>query len=140
MIRFQLPWSSRGLSSIARTRGSAVMFPGGLLLGNSQQSYECGHEHVTGDRCLAMYYTPDFFERAHLENIFPIHPIPPMSALTPLIVKARFVLREQDNVFLEELAFGLLEAVESTLQRNREACRTPTAADGRRVSLALRFN
>jgi AraC family transcriptional regulator len=115
------------------------MSPGSLLLGNSGQCYECGHEHVTGDRCLAFYYTPDFFERAHLKNGFPIHRIPPISALTPLIVRGRVGLREPDNVLLEELAFGLTHAVENALQRNREACRAPTAADERRVSLALRF-
>jgi AraC family transcriptional regulator len=121
------------------THGSAVMSPGALLLGNPGQCYECGHEHVTGDRCLAFYYSPDFFERAQLKSAFPVHRIPPISPLTPLIVKARIGVREPDNDLFEELAFGLAEVVGNVLEWNREAGRAPTAADERRVSAALRF-
>jgi AraC-like DNA-binding protein len=120
-------------------QGSALMCPGSLLLGNSEEPYECGHEHVTGDRCVAFYYAPDFFERAHLKGSFPISRIPPVGTPTPLIAKARIGLRKPDDVLFEELAFGLAETVERTLERNREACRAPTAADERRVALTLRF-
>jgi hypothetical protein len=99
------------------THGSSVMSPGSLLLGNFGQYYECGHEHATGDRCLAFYYTPDFFERAHLESGFPIHRIPPISAVSPWIVKARVGIWKPDNVVFEELAFGLAEAVACVLER-----------------------
>jgi AraC-like DNA-binding protein len=121
------------------THGSSVMSPGSLLLGNFGQYYECGHEHATGDRCLAFYYTPDFFERAHLESGFPIHRIPPISAVSPWIVKARVGIWKPDNVVFEELAFGLAEAVACVLEKSRDAGRPPTAGDERRVSAALRF-
>ncbi len=39
------------------------MTPGSVLLGNAGQSFSCGHEHGTGDRCLSFSYTPAFFER-----------------------------------------------------------------------------
>lgn len=119
--------------------GSAVMSPGSLLLGNFGQCYECGHEHAIGDRCLAFYYTPDFFERAHLKSGFPVHRIPPMSALSPWIVKARLGIWKPDTVIFEELAFGLAEVAVRVLERSREANRAPTAADERRISAALRF-
>ena len=32
--------------------GRELMTPGSLLLGNAGQSFECGHEHGAGDRCL----------------------------------------------------------------------------------------
>src|SRR5215472_6640318 len=39
-----------------------LMTPGSLLLGNAGQSFECGHEHGLGDRCLSFRYTPEYFE------------------------------------------------------------------------------
>src|SRR2546426_8574922 len=42
--------------------GRELMTPGSLLLGSAGQSFECGHEHVAGDRCLAFGYAPDYFE------------------------------------------------------------------------------
>jgi AraC family transcriptional regulator len=119
--------------------GSEVMSPGSLLLGNFGQSYECGHEHAIGDRCMAFYYTPDFFEHAHLTVGFPIHRIPPIRDLARWIVKARLGLRTPDMIIFEELAFGLADSAVRLLEGNVDAGRTPTAADERRVSAALRF-
>ncbi len=44
------------------SRRGELMTPGSLLLGNTGQSFECGHEHGTGDRCLSFSYAPDYFE------------------------------------------------------------------------------
>src|SRR5260221_5616439 len=38
--------------------GRELLSPGSLLLGNEGQSYECAHEHGTGDRCLPSFYSP----------------------------------------------------------------------------------
>jgi AraC family transcriptional regulator len=43
--------------------GDALMTPGSLMLGNAGQSYECGHEHGEGDRCVAFWFAPDYLER-----------------------------------------------------------------------------
>ena len=43
--------------------GESVMTPAALMLGNPGQCYECGHEHGRGDRCVAFWYSPDYFER-----------------------------------------------------------------------------
>ena len=40
-----------------------LMTPGSLLLGNAGQSFECGHEHGWGDRCLSFKYSADYFEQ-----------------------------------------------------------------------------
>src|SRR5690349_1921262 len=42
--------------------GRAVLHPGGILLGNAGACFECGHEHGTGDRCLAFSFTPALLE------------------------------------------------------------------------------
>lgn len=43
--------------------GRELMTPGSLMLVNAGQSFECGHEHGLGDRCLSFHYDPDYFDR-----------------------------------------------------------------------------
>lgn len=119
--------------------GSAVMSPGSLLLGNLDQCFECGHEHGTGDRCLAFYYTPEFFERAKLASRFPVHRIPPTTTLASCIVNARRAVHMPEKVSFEELSYELAAAVLQTLGSKRRAERVPTPADERRISAILRF-
>lgn len=45
------------------TTGHALMTPGSMLLGNDGQCFECGHEHGSGDRCIAFRFDPDYFEQ-----------------------------------------------------------------------------
>lgn len=42
--------------------GRELMTPGSLLLGNSGQYFECGHEHGTGDRCISFSYESEYFQ------------------------------------------------------------------------------
>src|SRR5262245_52763291 len=44
-------------------RGSSLMSPGSVLLGNAGHAYECSHEHGEGDRCLSFQLEPELFER-----------------------------------------------------------------------------
>lgn len=119
--------------------GSEVMSPGSLLLGNLGQCFECGHDHGTGDRCLAFYYAPEFFERASLEHTFSAHRIPAIADVAPWIVQARRAIDCPDGAALEELAHGLPLAVVGTLGRSRQLVNSPSAADERRISAVLRF-
>src|SRR5215510_7589422 len=50
-------------------RGSVVLSPGSLLLGDADESFECSHEHVSGDRCVSFNYEREFFERLAAESI-----------------------------------------------------------------------
>lgn len=119
--------------------GSEVMSPGSLLLGNCGQSFECGHEHGAGDRCVSFQYTPEFFERAGAPDAFPVHRLPPLAALAPWVVEARLGLQAPERIVFEELAHGLVEAVRRVLGAGKRENRTPTAADERRISGTLRF-
>ena len=42
--------------------GRELMAPGSLLLGNTGQYFECGHDHAAGDRCISFTYAPEYFE------------------------------------------------------------------------------
>jgi len=40
-----------------------LLTPGSFLLGNPGEYFTCGHEHGSGDRCVAFRFTPDYFEQ-----------------------------------------------------------------------------
>ena len=53
---------TRGTFQYRSSSGRELMMPGSLLLGNPGQSFECGHEHGIGDRCISFAYQPEYFE------------------------------------------------------------------------------
>jgi AraC-like DNA-binding protein len=123
--------------------GVAVLAPGALLLGNAGHCFECGHEHGTGDRCLAFHFAPD-----HLEAIlaavpgvrraaFTVPSLPPLPLLLPLVAAAETARDQGDVAELEELALRLAGAV-ATLAGDVRMARAPSRRDQRRVTQALR--
>ena len=119
--------------------GSEVLSPGSLLLGNLWQQFQCSHAHGTGDRCLAIHYAPEFFERSKLPARFRVHRLPSIKTLTPWVVQAKLGIQTPANVIFENLTYGLAAAAAQLLGKSSESDRTPTSADERRISGALRF-
>jgi AraC family transcriptional regulator len=119
--------------------GSELMAPGSLLLDNCGQYFECGHDHGTGDRCVAFQYAPEFFERAGLSGRFPLHRIPPTAALSRQLVEARLAAHSAAQIDFQELAHGMVSSVLQILGKNNYEKGVPTAADERRISATLRF-
>jgi AraC-like DNA-binding protein len=74
--------------------GRELLTPGSLLLGNAGEYFECGHEHGTGDRCLAFGYSPEMFERLASEAgvrgrvRFQGLRVPPLDALAGIVAEA----------------------------------------------------
>ena len=123
--------------------GAALLAPGSLLLGNHATSFECGHEHSVGDRCLAFHLSPEFMERVaaavpgarRIE--FAVPHLPPLASLVPLLAAAEAARDDGDAAELEELALRLAGAVSATLAgAHKPAGRN--ARDERRISCALR--
>ena len=50
-----------GSFTYASEKGAALLHPGALLLGNHGACYRCGHDHGTGDRCISVQFSPDYF-------------------------------------------------------------------------------
>jgi AraC family transcriptional regulator len=82
-----------------------LMAPGSILLGNAGQHFECGHQHGTGDRCLSFWYAPDYFERLAADagircgtTEFGVLRLPPIRALSPLVVRATARLAGSERV------------------------------------------
>jgi AraC family transcriptional regulator len=73
-------------------RGSSLMSPGSLLLGNAGHAFECSHRHGEGDRCLSFQFDADLFERiAHDLGAAPklnTDRLPPLRVLAPLNARA----------------------------------------------------
>jgi AraC family transcriptional regulator len=95
--------------------GGGVMTPGGLMLGNPGQCYECGHDHGRGDRCVAFWYAPDSFERLAADiggrgvaaAGFRVPRLPPLRAWSPLVARAAGGAVGSQDVAWEELGIGL---------------------------------
>jgi len=124
--------------------GAAVLVPGGVLLGNHDCCFECGHEHATGDRCLAFNFMPDQLQAiaASVPGVrratFAIPSLPPMLPLMPLLARAEAARDDADAVELEELALRIAGAVLSTLADSHRALPQPSRRDERRIGDALR--
>jgi AraC-like DNA-binding protein len=134
---------THGTFQYRSAQGIAVLAPGALLLGNAGHCFECGHEHGTGDRCLAFHFAPD-----HLEAIVAVVPgvrrttfnvpcLPPLPLFLPLVAAAETARDEDDAAELEELALRLAGAVAAVAGEVRVACE-PSRRDQRRITRALR--
>lgn len=91
-----------------------LMTPGSLLLGNAGQSFECGHEHGLGDRCLSFRYSRDYFERvaadagiSRSQRKFGRLRLPPVEHLSPVIARACAGLVRASQTLWEELSVEL---------------------------------
>jgi AraC-like DNA-binding protein len=120
--------------------------PGSLLLGDADESFECSHEHVSGDRCVSFNYAPEFFERLVADAIgkgaslrFPIHRLPELPSLIPLTAEAQLGLHLPRSVNFEELALELAGRVLTTLDGTAVSMKEPTIRDERRIATAVRF-
>jgi len=60
---FSIAVVAAGTFEYRSAAGRELMTPGSLMLGSAGQSFECGHEHGVGDRCIAFWYAPAYFER-----------------------------------------------------------------------------
>lgn len=84
-----------------------LLSPGSLLLGQAGRSFECAHEHGSGDRCIAFFFAPEWFERVTgSAPRFRGHRIPPLRASAPLVARACAAL-EGASASWEELAVSV---------------------------------
>jgi AraC family transcriptional regulator len=96
------------------TNGRELMTPGSLLVGNAGQTFECGHEHGIGDRCVAFSYAPEFFDTLLADSgirgagpEFKTPRLPPLRAFSSIIARAYAGLAGERDVSWEELSIEL---------------------------------
>ena len=92
--RYRVALVGAGMFNCRGARGRELLTPGSLLLGNPGDSFECGHEHGTGDRCLAVALSAQLFERIAFDAGVRGKPqlralrVPPVASLSPLVAEA----------------------------------------------------
>jgi len=124
--------------------GAAVLTPGAVMLGGPGVCFECGHEHGTGDRCIAFHYSSRTWEeilaavpgakRAALTR----PQLPPLEMLAPLFAEAEVARDEDDAEAFEEIALRLGGAVAAILADAPKRSRNPSSRDIRRVTTIVR--
>ena len=127
-------------------KGRALMTPGCLLLASAEDTFECAHDHDSGDRCLSFGYAPVYFERLaagmpamRSELNFPIVYVPPLREFSPLIARASAGLAKSAAVRWEELSIQMAAAAISQARGiPRAATQAPPAALAR-VTQAVRM-
>lgn len=106
-----------------------LLTPGSLLLGNCGQSFECSHEHATGDRSLSFGYSRERFEELTQRSParFRRHRVPVVREIAPLVARAFAEDRcwEEMSVALAPRAFALASGDERGV---REAPRNAESA------------
>lgn len=133
----------RGSFQYRTRQGSAVLAPGALLLGNAGACYQCGHEHGTGDRCLAFHMTPQCYEEAVAATggarsmTLSRASLPPLPQLVAVLADAQSARDDDDAEAFNEIRMRLATTV-ATLLTPRARQRAPSAQDERRITAALR--
>jgi AraC family transcriptional regulator len=125
--------------------GAAVMHPGAFLFGNPATCYECGHDHSTGDRCIAFHFSSPYFAEVAASITgsgrfrFPTPMLPVTPKLLPWLarIEARTALAER--LEMDESAPGLMEAVIGAVSGTTPLPVCASARDARRVGDALRY-
>ena len=97
--------------------GRALLYPGAFLLGNAGRCFECGHDHSTGDRCIAFNFAPTLFAEVSATAAgtsrftFPVATLPASRNLTALIAKIERVRCDVARDAVGEVATHVAETV-----------------------------
>ncbi len=119
------------------TTGRAFMTPGSLLLGNAGHPFECGHEHGTGDRCIAFRFEPEHFAQIALDaglgsRDFTMPQLPAIRESTPIIAQACAALTGAPDLAWEEIGVKLAaHVVRHTGRASRASAAAPPNAVAR---------
>ncbi|HSZ51983.1 MAG TPA: helix-turn-helix transcriptional regulator [Caulobacteraceae bacterium] len=132
-----------GVFTYRSHRGRALMTPGSLLLGEGGTCFHCGHEHSTGDRCVAFHFGPDLVDETlsgfpeRRASRFAAPNLPPLERLLPLLSRARTLAASRDPLEAEDLALGMARAAFAV--DGEMASRMPTAREEAKAAEAVRI-
>ncbi|HEX7237734.1 MAG TPA: AraC family transcriptional regulator [Gammaproteobacteria bacterium] len=143
--RYRVALVGAGTFNCRGPHGRELLTPGSLLLGNVGESFECGHEHGAGDRCLAFAYAQEMFERLAFDAGARTEPrlralrVPPVRELAPLVADAGAAwTRESPESAWDELAVRLAAAAVRVAGAAVRVPRSPVNAE-RGVVRAVRL-
>jgi AraC family transcriptional regulator len=92
-----------------RARGKAFeLVTGSLLVGCPGDEYVCTHDHVVGDECLSIHFTPEVVETLGARSdVWHARAVPPLSELMVLGELAQAAAEGQSDAGLDELGLWL---------------------------------
>jgi AraC family transcriptional regulator len=133
-------------------RGTWLMSPGALLLGNSGDSFECSHHYGSGDRCLSFQFDPDLFERIARDagarsRKLRGERLPPLRSLAPLTMRATMAVAaghgagfySWPSVALEGIALEIGAAVAAISGDGQRELPESVTRDASRIARVLRL-
>jgi AraC-like DNA-binding protein len=134
-----------GSFSYRTDTGRALLYPGSFLLGNAGTCFECGHEHSSGDRCIAFHYADPLFAEisagvAGSDRFrFAAAMLPASPKLASPLVEIEAMSGSAAGIAAEELAVRLAERVVSTLSGTPAMPAVFSPGDERRIACTLSF-
>lgn len=143
---FAIAWVIAGTFRHRTHSGSCSLTPGAVMFGNAGDAFECSHEHGDGDRCVAFWYTPAFFE--HLAADVGVHGrarfsrpgLPPIRETAGLAARASAGALDPGGASWEELALATAVRTLACARGGPDPlARTPSPADGARVLAVVRL-
>ncbi len=125
--------------------GEQLLYPGAFLLGNAGSSYECGHEHSHGDRCLALHIDCELFEEiaagasGSTRYRFRTASLPAVPDLAPISASLDKASLSLPALALQETILTAIETVARGAAANATRPRRPRAAATRRMAAAIDY-
>jgi len=126
--------------------GRALMTPGSMLLGTLGQCFTCGHEHASGDRCIAFNFAPEFFVRVAADagaggvtSGFSIPRLPPLRESADVVSRASAALVSGPGDFAwEEIAVRVAASAARLASTRTTVPRPPNSKAVARVTDVVR--
>jgi AraC family transcriptional regulator len=123
--------------------GTALLYPGALLLGNAGACFECEHQHSVGDRCVSFRFALPLFEEIAAAAAgsyrfrFSTAMLPPRPQFAASLAELSTGISNQTA--LEECALRLAETVLAAVAGDARPAPAPSSRDLSRVTRALRY-
>jgi AraC-like DNA-binding protein len=133
-----------GLFRYRADTGTSLLHPGAFLLGNHGTCFECGHDHHSGDRCIAFHFAPRYFSEVSASAggsgkfVFSRGMLPADSASVAWLPRMEAIALSRDPLEIDEAVTELLEIVIAATSGAPPSIQRLSASDERRISAALR--
>ena len=143
--RFTIAAVIEGSFTYKSDGGKKLMHPGAFMLGNARACFECGHEHSTGDRCLAFSFEQQMFEEIAASVTgtaryqFAAATLPISARSMPVAARMEWLAAAQDSAAMEEAALFLCERMITAVSGHHAACTHAGGRDERRIDDVLRY-
>jgi AraC-like DNA-binding protein len=118
--------------------GRVLMTPGATMLGNPTGCFECSHSHSAGDRCVAFWFSEEYFgrmlgdtKRRGWPDRFGVAALPPLAATAALVAQSARALATRDQTPWDEIAAS---AAANTFRLTHQSPWTPSPVSSRAES------